>query len=190
MMLAGAITVCFFAAPVFGEDGGASQAGDIGQAIAAVLIFALLMFGLGKWAWKPIIAQIRQREETVAKTIERAEKRKVEAEEVLEEYRQRLEQAHCEIEQMKVTAMEEAATAHDDLLREARDGANKHYEQVKTAIEKARREALRELYDQTAEIATEMAGKIIGRNLDTQVHRKIVADSLAEIRAHISENKE
>jgi len=190
MILAGAIAVCFISAPAFGEDGGASQTGNIGQAIAAVAVFALLMFGLGKWAWKPIIAQIRQREETVAKTIERADKRRVEAEDILAEYNQRLQQANQEIEQMKVAAMEEAATAHDDLLREARDDANKHYEQVKTAIEKARREALRDLYDQTAGIATEMAGKIIGRNLDTQVHRKMVEDSLAEIRAHISENKE
>ena len=51
-----------------GEDGQFNP-GDLGQAIIAIAIFLLLLLVLGKFAWGPIIAQLRSREDRIGQSI-------------------------------------------------------------------------------------------------------------------------
>jgi F-type H+-transporting ATPase subunit b len=171
-------------APAVAAEGAEQEtyAGDIGQAIAAVLIFAVLLAILGKFAWKPIIAQLRQREEGVAKQLDDAAKRQKESEELLAEYRARLDRAESDAQRLVEDSKKEAARDRQRLLDQARAEAEKHAEQAKRDIEQARRKAVRELHEETAELAAEIASSVLGASLDDDTRRKLVDDSLEEIR--------
>ena len=82
---------CASAMAAEGEGGASSGAGDLGQAIATVVIFLLLLAVLGRWAWRPIVSQLQQREQRIADTISAAQKREKEAQDLLESYRKRLD---------------------------------------------------------------------------------------------------
>ena len=62
------------ASPAWADEpqSGGFDFGTLGQAGASLFIFAVLLFILGKWAWKPIISQLEQREKSIADTIAQA----------------------------------------------------------------------------------------------------------------------
>lgn len=161
--------------------------GDIGQAIAAVLIFAVLLAILGKFAWKPIIVQLRQREDSVAKQLDDAAKRQKESEELLAEYRARLDRAESDAQRLVEDSKKQASRDRQRLLDQARAEAEKHAEQAQRDIEQARRKAVGELQEETAELAAEIAASVLGGSIDDDTRRKLVDDCLEEIRLRARE---
>ena len=177
--------VLLLAAPAMASDAGGEkgfQFGDLGQAIAALVIFGILVFILGKWGWKPIVTQLENREKQIADTIANAQTKQQEAERLLEEYRSQLASAQAQAEALMGESRREAATAREQILQAAQADAKKTVQQTLEEIERAKQETLRELYDSTASIATELAGKIIRRNLRVEDQKQILAESLEEIR--------
>lgn len=184
-----AAAVLFCASGAAWGAGGAGKVyyGDIGQAIATLLIFGLLLLILGRYAWKPIVAQLRQREEDVAKTIERAQDQQREAGELLEHYRARLDQAETEAKEVVASSRREAAEAREELLASARDQARKSVQAAKEEIHRARDEVVRELRETTAELAADIAAEVLGKALRPEDHRRLVDQSLEEIRTRAGE---
>ncbi len=168
-----------------GDD--AMYAGDIGQAVAAILIFLVLLGILGKFAWKPIIAQLRQREERVAKQLADAEKQQKESEELLAEYRARLDRAQSDAQRLVEDSRKQASRDRRRLLDQARSEAEKHAQQMRREIDQAKQQALRELHAETAELAADIAASVLSTHVDEQMHRRLVDGSLQEIRTRARE---
>jgi len=169
-----------------GGDEGGLYIGDFGQAIASLIIFGLLLAVLGKWAWKPIIEQLQKREQRIAETIKSAEDRQAAADALLVEYRKRLSDADAEVADMHASARKEAAAAREQILQAARAEAQRIAEQSHTEIEQARSVAIRDLYEQAAVLATDVAGKIIRRQLKPDDQKQMLQDAVAEIRQRAS----
>ncbi|MFP4356733.1 MAG: F0F1 ATP synthase subunit B [Phycisphaerae bacterium] len=179
------LAIVFLAWPgrAWAEDGKASfYPGDIGQAIAAILVFVVLLAILRKFAWGPIIEQLRYREESVQKTIDNATKRQRDAHRLLEEYKQQLARAEADAQKLVEKSRAQAARDRAELIEQSRIESEKQAAASRKAIEQARREALEQLHQHTAELAAEIAGQVIGSSLDAQTHERLVAQSLAEIR--------
>ncbi|HOF17797.1 MAG TPA: F0F1 ATP synthase subunit B [Phycisphaerae bacterium] len=168
-------------APALGAEGG-PNVGDIGQAVAAILIFLLLLAVLGRWAWKPIVHQLHSREESIARAINDAQRRDQESQELLKLYRNRLDRAEAEVAEILASGRKEAAVARDQILQAASDEARKSASAARQEIDQARRDALRDLYETTAELAAEMAETVLRRNLSDDDRRRIVGESLQELR--------
>jgi F-type H+-transporting ATPase subunit b len=160
--------------------------GDLGQAIASVLIFAVLVGILGRYAWRPVIRQLHQREQQISETIERSEKREKKAEQLLEQYRRQLAAAESEAAEVLAQSRREAADAREEMLQSARDEAEKSVRQAKQEIEEAKQVVLREMYDHTAELATDVAAQVLRHSLDEQEHDRLLNASLEEIRQRVS----
>ncbi|MCL2701237.1 MAG: F0F1 ATP synthase subunit B [Phycisphaerae bacterium] len=174
-----------FALPAAAGGGGGGDGlyiGDIGQAIASLIIFGLLLLVLGKWAWKPIIAQLQRREQRIAETIKNAEDRQAQADALLEEYRQKLAAADAEVADVLASARKDAAAAREQILQAARAEAGRIAEQSTTEIEQAKSVAIRDLYEQAAVLATDVAGKIIRKQLKPDDQKQMLQDALAEIK--------
>jgi len=165
--------------PALAADG--NLYGDLGQAIASLIIFGLLLLVLGKWAWKPIIEQLQKREKRIADTIQSAQDRQAQADALLEEYRQKLAAADAEAGEVLASARKEAAAAREQILQAARAEAQRIAEQSNTEIEQAKSVAIRDLYEQAAVLATDVAGKIIRRQLKPDDQKQMLQDALAEI---------
>jgi F-type H+-transporting ATPase subunit b len=183
--LLAACVVLASSSPALADEGGNGELyfGDLGQAIVAMATFVVLMLVLGKWVWKPLVNQLKRREESISQAIKSAEKQQSEAEALLRQYREQLEQAGEEARRLLADAQAQAAGERERLLDEARDQARQFTEQAKQEIQDARGEAMGQLRNITAEVATDLAGRIIQRDLTREDLDRLFNESLAAIRA-------
>jgi F-type H+-transporting ATPase subunit b len=141
--------------------------GDLGQALAAAAIFALLLVVLGRFAWKPIIRQLRQRELQVASTLKRAAHAEAEADDLRQHYERKMSRAADEADRVVAQARQAATDEGEDILQAARARAQETVVETHRQIEQAQRDAMDELQETTIVLATDLAGKIVGQELDT-----------------------
>lgn len=171
-----------------GEGGGGINPGDLGQAVATILVFVLLLVILGRFAWKPLVKQIQSREQIIADAIVKAEQREKESQELLAHYRQRLDRADAEAQDLMAQTRKDAAVAREQILDAARQEAALTVQRATEDIELAKDGALRELRQTTADLATDLAGRIIHKSLRAEDHRHLLDESLAEIAARASKD--
>lgn len=181
-LAAAAVTVGAVTTVARAETEGASQLGDLGQAITALLIFGVLVLVLGKWAWKPVIAQLKRREQEIAEQLKDSERRENEAKDLEAQYRARMERAEAEAKQILAESLEEAARAREEMLAAARDEGGKSIEAAKAEIEQFKKAALEDLQQAMAGLAVDIAGEIIREELSAKSHERLLAQSLERIR--------
>ena len=162
--------------------------GDLGQAIIAIAIFLLLLLVLGKFAWKPIIAQLRSREDRIGQSISVAEKQQKQAADLLAQYETKIAGAQEEAEQFLARAREQAEEHRQELVAQARAEADRSVKQAKREIQLARDEALQELRETTASMAVELAGRVLRREVTGDDQQRLLHETLADIRTHAAED--
>jgi len=183
--LAGAAAWLLAAAPALAEEGPAETGapyGDLGQAFMVLAVFGGLMFILGKYAWKPIIAQLQRREKEIGERIKDTERRSREAKELEAHYHARLDRADAEAKQLLAKSLEEAAKAREELLAAAREEGNRTIGSAKSEIELFKKAAIEELQQATAGMAVSIAGEILRDQLSPEKQKELLEQSLRRIR--------
>ncbi len=139
-----------------------------------VIVFALLLFLLRKFAWKPIVSALSEREETIDASIRQAER-------ALEEARQtgeKNEEARRAAEENARRIMQDARAAAERVrtedLEKTRARIRQMQKQAQDEIEREKQRALEELRDEVAGLAIQTAEQILEETLDTDRHRKLV----------------
>ena len=160
--------------------------GDLGQALATEAVFLVLLAILGKYAWRPIVQQLKKREEAIQKTIERAERTQKQAAETLAGYEAKMAAAEAEVTRMVEVGRQEAGVERKAILQAARDEAQRVAEAARQDISRATEEARRALQTTTAELATQIAGQVLGRSLTGLQQQELIEQSLHEIRQQAS----
>jgi F-type H+-transporting ATPase subunit b len=178
------VSLALFAAPALAQEaehgGGDSSpfAGDIGNALWTLVIFGLVVVVLGKFAWGPILNALQARETFIREALETAKRDRDEAELRLKEYEERLAQARAEATAIVDEGRRDALVTKQRIEEEAQREADKRLERAKREIQIATETATKELYQLSTRLATEMAGKVIGRELTPQDHERLIAESL------------
>lgn len=150
-------------------------------AVTTLLIFAVLVAVLGKYAWGPIAGGLKAREDKIRKDIADAEAARQRAEATLREYEQRLASAEDKIRELMQTATTDAERVAEGIRLRGREEAEVIKEKAQREIESSRDDALREIYRQAAELSTGIAEKIIRRNLNAEDQRDLVERSLEQL---------
>jgi F-type H+-transporting ATPase subunit b len=172
------------AAPAFaaeaaegGHGGDASNpfAGDIGNALWTLVVFLAVVIVLGKFAWGPILGALQKREDFIRQSLEQAKREREEAELRLKEYVDKLN-----------TARSEATAIVDEGRRDAeatkrRIEAEKIIARGKREIEIATETAVHQIYSLAARLSTDAAAKILGREITSQDHERLIAQSIDEL---------
>ncbi len=161
--------------------------GDLGQAVAAIAIFGLLLFVLGKWAWGPIVRQLQDREQQIMETIENTQKHQEEAKDLVEQYKGKIDNAEAEAAEIMERSLEKAGAEGDKIIDEARREARESIKRGLADIKQAKRQAIRDMRDATAELAAEIAGSIIDDSLTPQVHDHLIDASIKAIGQRVAE---
>lgn len=167
--------------PAGGEGGINIFAGGWGMAIWTLLFFGILLFVLRKWAWGPILSGLQKREEHIRKTIEEAEHARKQAEESLKQYQEQMAAAKKEAEAIMSQGRQDAEKLSQQMKEAAQQEAWSLRQQATRDIESARDQALRSLQQQTVDLAKEMAGRILERNLTVDDHQKLLQESLSQM---------
>lgn len=163
------------------DDAPSLFAGDLGNALWTLLIFGLLLLVLGKFAWKPILTALQNREAFIRDSLAQAKKDRAEAETRLQAIEERLANARAEATEIVDEGRRDAEVVKRKTEQDARAEADAILERAKRDIGLARDSAIKELYDLTAVLATDAAGKIISRKLDPKEHERLIAESIEQL---------
>ena len=168
------------------EHGGAEEnlspfAGNVGNAIWTVAIFVLVLAVLGKFAWKPILKALQERETFIHDALAAAKRDREEAEARLKEYADKLVGARQEATAIVDEARRDAEAVKRKVLAEAHEEKGKELERAKREINLAKETALKELYAQAARLSTDLAAKVLRREINPQDHERLIRDSIAEL---------
>lgn len=163
-----------------GEPGGVF-AGDIGNALWTLVIFAVVIFVLGKFAWRPILDGLTAREKFIRTALEDAQRDRVEAEARLKEYVDKLNAARSEATAIVDEARRDADVVKRRIEEDASAEAAKIVERAKREIGLARETAVKELYSLSAKLTTDLAGKILRREINPRDHERLIRDSIDKL---------
>ncbi len=133
-----------------------------------ILIFGLLVWLLNKFAWKPILNAVNEREEGIRKALEEADKARQEMAELNASNEKILKEARAEREKMLKDAREIKEALISEAKDEAKMQADKIITQAKTTIENEKQAAIVELKKQVAELSVGIAEKVIKEELSNK----------------------
>lgn len=133
-----------------------------------ILILVLLVWLLNKFAWKPILNAVNEREDGIKKALEEADKARQEMAELNASNEKILKEARAEREKMLKDAREIKEALISEAKDEAKMQADKIITQAKTTIENEKQAAIVELKKQVAELSVGIAEKVIKEELSNK----------------------
>ncbi|MDA8595305.1 F0F1 ATP synthase subunit B [Flavobacteriaceae bacterium] len=154
----------------------------LGLFISQTAIFILLVFLLKKYAWKPILNAVEEREEGIKSALESAESAKTEMANIAADNERILKEARVEREGI----LKDAKSMKDAIINEAKEEAqvqaDKIIKQAKEAMETEKAAAISVLKAQVAELSISIAEKVVAKELSTDKDQlALVEDKLKDV---------
>ncbi|HEU4719168.1 MAG TPA: F0F1 ATP synthase subunit B [Bacteroidia bacterium] len=154
---------------------------DTGLAIWMLITFLIVLFLLTKFAWKPIMKMIREREESIEGALKSAEKAKEEMQALQAGNERILAEARNERDRM----MKEAREIKDSIVNEAKtkakEEADKLLASARETIQNEKMAAITELKNQVAALSIDIAERILKRELASENKQKdLIGEMLKE----------
>ncbi len=148
-----------------------------------LLAFLIVFLILKKFAWKPILNSLNERESGIADSLATAEKVKAEMAQMKSENEALLQSAREE----RATMIKDAKTASDKMIAEAKDKAKAEYDKIVSdaqhAITQQKNAALIDVKNQVGALVLEVSEKIIRRELSNKgEHEKYITDLAGSIK--------
>jgi F-type H+-transporting ATPase subunit b len=157
-------------------------------AIYTFVVFIVLMVILRAFAWKPITKALDERERRIADDIAAAMRGHEDAKKLLAQYEARLAAAQDEVRAIIEEGRKQATHLHDEILAKAREDAVAEMNRAKRDVETARDQALQQLAETSANLAVELAGKIVHAKLDAKEHGALIDEAVRRIAPSVSRN--
>ena len=154
----------------------------IGLIFWQAVTFLIVLFLLTKFAWKPIMKALHEREASIEGALSAAEKAKLEMQGLKAENEKLLAQARMERDKI----LRDATEAGNNLVERAKEKANEEGARMiamaREAIENEKRAAIAEVKNQAAALSIEIAERILRRELsDPQAQQALAQDYVREV---------
>jgi F-type H+-transporting ATPase subunit b len=147
------------------------------------LIFVGLIFLLKKFAWKPILDSVNEREEGIKNALLSAENAKKEMQNLKSDNEKLLAEARLERDTMMKEAREIKEKMITDAKTEAQVAGQKMIEQAKASIESEKNAALAELKAQVSTLSLDIAEKLLKDELSNkEAQTKLVEKMLGDVK--------
>ena len=141
---------------------------DIGLIFWTTISFAILYFILSKFAWKPILGAVNEREKSIKDALSAAEKAKEEMVNLKADNEKILNEAKLQRESLLKEAREIKSKIIADAEIQATEKANKLIDAAKTAIENEKSAAMKELQNTVVDLSFNIAEKLLTKELDNK----------------------
>ncbi len=152
---------------------------DLGLLFWTSIVFALLLFLLAKFAWKPMLKAVNDREQKIAESLELADKTKAEMKAMQSQNENLLKEARAERDAIVKDAKEVATKMVDDAKNVAKTEAEKVMVSAREAINSEKTAAISELKNQVASFSLEIAEKLVRTDMSSNDNQKALAEKLA-----------
>jgi F-type H+-transporting ATPase subunit b len=153
---------------------------DIGLVFWNTIAFLVLLIVLGKFAWKPMLKAIAERESGIEEALLRADKMKAEIAAMQNENEALLAKAREE----RAGMIKDAKETADKMVSDAKDKAKQEYERIisdaQLAITQQKNAALTEVKNQVGSLVVEVAEKILRKELSNKAEQESYIKQIAE----------
>jgi F-type H+-transporting ATPase subunit b len=156
-------------------------AANKGLVVWTWVTFILVCIVLYKVAWKPILAGLDERENSIRKSLDDAEKIRDEMAKMEETQKGMLQEAEAQAKQILAVARKGASEAARVIEEKAREESQILVENATREIQAAQEKAQAALKKESAEIAVELAGRIVGEKLNAEKDRQLVDRLIGEL---------
>lgn len=175
------------AAPEGGHGGGAAASNPLKAeptlAIWTLLVFLGVLGVLGKYAWKPLLTALHERERHLQHALDETERARSESEALLAEHRRQMSRAADEVRALLDQARRDAQVTAEGMIRQAQEEAEAARQRAQRDIAAARDQALAEIWQKTADMAVQTAGRVLATELSPDDHRRLLDAAIRELPA-------
>ena len=185
-ILSTAIAACVCAVPALAfaseeKTGISVLLPDMAEFVPMLLAFIIVIFILAKFGFPVLEGIIKQREDNIKDALEKSETARVEAERVLEEYKEQLSSARQEATAIIAEAKQQGELVRADLTKKAQDEADGIVEKAREAIESEKKAAIAQLQASVADLTVAVAAQVIGEDFSDADHRKLIERNIAKV---------
>ena len=167
--------------PVAASSGSFLITPDVGLMIWTLLLFGISMYILWKLAFPRISEALERRQHAIEESIDHAERVRHEADELLEEYRERLREARGQAEQIIDRARKSAEARERETLEETQQRREQLMEQTRRDIEVETRRAIQQIRREVADLTVLATEKVTRKVLDDADQRRLVEEALGDL---------
>lgn len=153
----------------------------VGDSIVTLVSFLLLMLALKKVAWKPLMAMMEKREQLIARNIDDAESKKLDAERLLKEQQQQLEDTRNKASSVMEQARDTADKLEKEQLAAAKVEIARLKEEARKSIELERKQALASAQNDISRLSLDIAEKLIGKELSNEGHAELIEEYIERL---------
>jgi F-type H+-transporting ATPase subunit b len=156
---------------------------SLGLFIMQTILFLGLIFLLKKFAWKPILDAVNEREEGIKNALQSAEHAKKEMQNLKSDNEKLIAEARLERDAMMKEAREIKDKMINDAKTEAQVAGQKMIEQAKASIQSEKNAAMAELKSQVSTLSLEIAEKLLKDELSNkEAQTKMVEKMLGDVK--------
>ncbi len=149
---------------------------DYGLLFWMVFTFLIVMYLLKKFAWKPILSSLKDREDSIEEALESAKQAREEMGKLQADNEKILAEARNERNEMLKEAKEVKQNIIDDAKGSAAKEAEKIVEAARQAIQNEKTAAINEMKESIATLSVQIAEKILKKQLDDPKKQKDLMD--------------
>lgn len=151
---------------------------SVGLFFWQLVIFVSLIFLLRKFAWKPILTAVDEREGKISDALEQAEKAKAEVARLQSNNEALLREAQAERDAILKAARDAKESMVSEAKAKASEEANRMIEQARESIRNEKMAAVTELKNQVAALSLEIAEKLVKEQLSSDAKQVELSNKL------------
>src|SRR3954466_12528661 len=152
----------------------------IGVMIWTLIAFVVTLLILRRLAFPRISEALDKRRLAIAESIDAAERTRVEADQLLNEYRERLREAREQADDILARARKASDRVADEAKLEANKKREELMEQTRRDIEQETRRAIEQIRREVADLTVLATEKVTRKSLDDEDHRRLIDEALSE----------
>ena len=154
---------------------------DPGSIIWTIITFLVLLWILSKFAWKPILKGLADRESSIKGDLETARKEREEAGRLLEEHQKAIAGAKKEASKIIQEAQEASARIKDEGVVQTKEVTAQMLERAKEEITREEERARKELRKHVADLTAIATSKLLGKVITPEDHERLIRESMEEL---------
>ena len=157
---------------------------DPGLFIWTIITFMVLFFVLAKFAWKPLLNMLKDREDMIRSSLDDAKKAKVELERLNEESEAIMAKARSEAQTILADGKTAAEKVKEETVAKAKAQANKIREDAEKQIQVEKDKAIADIKQEVVNISLSVAEKLIRKNLSDTDNKALIEESLKKVNTY------
>ena len=154
---------------------------DPGLFIWTIITFLLVLFLLSKFAWKPLLKVLQEREDEIKSSLKDAEVAKAELEKVNLESEKILNNARAEARKIQAESKSVSEKQRDEIIHKAKEEAKKIVVNAESQIKMEKDLAIKQIQEKVINLTFSISEKVIKKNLTSDDNKKIIKDSLKSL---------